>query len=65
MFDNAASLQYIKMMSLTAPSEDYTSGWVAGVSVNGTFVKNSAATWDNVFGDSSIPTDWAIETASE
>jgi len=62
MFQNCSSLNYIKAMFTTAPSNTYTKNWVSGVSSNGTFVKNSAATWD-VSGVSGIPEGWTIETA--
>ena len=37
-------------------------GWVNGVASSGTFVKNSAATW-NVVGVSGVPEGWTVETA--
>ena len=49
-------------MFTTTPSTTYTNNWVSGVSPNGTFVKNSAATW-NISGAHGIPSNWAIETA--
>ena len=63
MFSDCMSLNYIKAMFLTVPNESYTSIWVSGVSSTGTFVKNSAATW-NYVGDYSIPEGWTVETAS-
>jgi hypothetical protein len=38
--------------------------WVKGVASSGTFVKNSAATWD-VTGVNGIPSGWTVETADE
>jgi hypothetical protein len=63
MFQNCSKLNYIKAMFTTTPSTNYTSDWVSGVSATGTFVKNSAATW-NVTGVNGVPTGWTVETAS-
>ena len=68
MFQNCANLNYIKAMFTTTPSSTYTGNWVSGVSNTGTFVKNSAATWENTFGSSAIPKSttykWTVETAT-
>ena len=64
MFYGCSNLNYIKAMFTTTPSTSYTKNWVSGVSSTGTFVKNSAATW-NVSGANGIPNDWTVETASE
>ena len=61
MFDGCTSLNYIKAMFTTTPSDDYTRDWVNGVAATGTFVKNSAATWD-VTGVNGIPTGWTVVT---
>ena len=63
MFQGCSSLNYIKAMFTTTPSSTYTYNWVDGVSSSGTFVKNSAATW-NVTGNNGIPSGWTVETAS-
>ena len=63
MFFGCSSLNYIKAMFTTTPSTSYTKNWVSGVSSTGTFVKNSAATW-NVTGVHGVPTGWTVETAS-
>ena len=63
MFWSCYNLKYIKAMFITTPSTTYTSNWVSGVSSKGTFVKNSAATW-NVTGDYGIPSGWTVQTAS-
>ena len=67
MFSGCSSLNYIKAMFTTTPSGSspnyYTSDWVQGVAASGTFVKNSAATW-NVTGDDGVPYGWTIQTAS-
>lgn len=63
MFDGCTSLNYIKAMFTTTPSTTYTNNWVLNVSSTGTFVKNSAATW-NVTGNNGIPTGWTVQTAS-
>ena len=64
MFRGCTNLNYIKAMFTTTPSTSYTMDWVSGVSATGTFVKNSAATW-NVSGANGIPTGWTVQTASE
>lgn len=63
MFSGCTSLNYIKAMFTTTPSTTYTGHWVSGVASTGTFVKNSAATWD-VTGVHGIPIGWTEETAS-
>ena len=64
MFQGCTRLNYIKALFTTTPSNTYTRDWVKGVSSTGTFVKNSAATW-NVTGNNGVPTGWTVETASE
>ena len=64
MFEGCTNLNYIKAMFTTTPSTSYTNQWVSGVAANGTFVKNSAATW-NVTGVNGIPSGWTVETATE
>ena len=67
MFNGCSNLNYIKAMFTTTPSGGspyyYTQNWVSGVASTGTFVKNSAATWD-VTGVDGIPTGWTVQTAS-
>jgi hypothetical protein len=63
MFRNCSSLNYIKAMFTTIPGTTYTKNWVSGVAASGTFVKNSAATWD-VSGADGIPYGWTVQTAS-
>jgi hypothetical protein len=63
MFTNCSKLNYIKAMFTTTPSTTYTQNWVSGVAASGTFVKNSAASWD-VSGVHGIPSGWTVETAS-
>ena len=63
MFQGCSSLNYIKAMFTTEPNSTYTSNWVSGVASTGTFVKNSAATW-NVTGTNGVPSGWTVETAS-
>ena len=62
MFNGCKKLNYIKAMFTTTPT-NYASYWVYGVAATGTFVKNSAATW-NVSGPNGIPSGWTIQTAS-
>lgn len=64
MFYGCSQLNYIKAMFTTTPSGTYTLRWVDGVASSGTFVKNSAATW-NVTGANGVPTGWEVRTASE
>ena len=61
MFDGCTNLNYIKAMFTTAPVRAYTENWVSGVASTGTFVKNSAATWD-VTGNTGVPTGWTVVT---
>ena len=63
MFYKCTNLNYIKAMFTTTPSSMFTSSWVSGVSSTGTFVKNSAATWD-VTGNNGVPSGWTVETAT-
>ena len=62
MFSGCTSLNYIKAMFTSTPGSSYTYNWVSGVAASGTFVKNSAATW-NVTGVNGVPNGWTIETA--
>ena len=64
MFNGCTNLNYIKAMFTTTPSSSYTNNWVKNVASSGTFVKNSAATW-NVSGVNGVPTGWTIEKTSE
>lgn len=63
IFKGCSKLNYIKAMFTTSPSTNYMENWVSGVSASGTFVKNSAATWENSFGTSGIPSGWTVELA--
>ncbi len=63
IFSGCTNLAYIKAMFTTTPGSSYTSSWVKNVKGTGTFVKNSAATWD-VTGNNGVPTGWTVETAS-
>jgi len=63
MFSWCTKLNYIKAMFTTTPSSSYTNNWVSGVAATGTFVKNSAATWDET-GVNGVPTGWTVETAA-
>lgn len=64
MFADCTSLNYVKAMFTTTPSNTYTPVWLDNVAANGTFVKNSAATWTNR-GSNAVPNGWTIETASK
>ena len=61
MFYGCKNINYIKAMFTTTPSDSYTYNWLTGVASKGTFVKNSAATW-NVTGISGIPSGWTVVT---
>lgn len=63
MFMGCTNLNYIKAMFTTTPSSSYMNNWVYYVASTGTFVKNSAATW-NVTGVNGIPSGWTVQTAS-
>lgn len=63
LFSGCTGINYIKAMFTTTPSVSYTRGWVNGVAATGTFVKNSAASWD-VSGVNGVPSGWTIQTAS-
>ena len=60
MFNNCSRLSYVKA-AFTNYVTNNTYNWLFGVASNGTFYKNSAATWTarNV---SSVPSDWTIVT---
>lgn len=59
MFENCSSLNYIKMLATDISAEYCLQHWIDGVSPTGTFVKNSAATWDE---STVIPEGWTVET---
>lgn len=63
MFSGCSNLNRIKAMFTTTPGTYYTGNWVEGVAASGTFIKNSAATWENTFGTSAIPEGWTVEYA--
>lgn len=64
MFRGCTKLNYIKAMFTAIPNSNCTHNWVYGVASSGTFVKNSAATWD-VRGVHGIPNNWTVQTADE
>lgn len=49
-------------MFTSTPATNLTKDWVKGVASTGTFVKNSAATWD-VTGVNGVPEGWTVEFA--
>lgn len=64
MFQRCAALSYVKMMAIEWSPTVNSSEWMKSMTVsNGTFVKNAAATWENTFGESAIPTGWTVEYA--
>jgi hypothetical protein len=62
-FQESPPLQWWEYVN-TTPSDTYTQNWVNGVAATGTFVKNSAASW-NVTGSNGIPSGWTVETATK
>ena len=58
MFKGCSSLNYVKAM-FTSTSTTPRQNWLDGVAETGTFVRNSAATWNT----SSLPSGWTVETA--
>lgn len=64
MFIGCTNLNYIKMLATNVSATNCLNNWVYGVSSTGTFVKNSAATWD-VTGVNGIPTGWTVESYTE
>ena len=60
MFYNCSKLNYVKAMFTDVEIMSLES-WLNGVSSTGTFVKNSAATWDNT--SAGIPSGWTVQTA--
>ena len=68
MFYNCSSLNYVKAMFTTNENNmlNYLGGdgddwWLEYVASSGTFVKNSAATWNNQY---IVPNGWTVQTAS-
>lgn len=64
MFSGCSSLNYIKAMFTSEPSDSALSGWTSNVANTGTFVMNAAAEWnpeeyDLEIGD--LVWDWTIE----
>ena len=63
MFNGCTNLNYVKAMFTTdLTGSSYLNMWLDYVSETGTFVKNSAATWDNTAAE--IPSGWTVQTAS-
>ena len=59
MFYDCTNLNYIKCLATDISASNCLSNWVYNVASTGTFVKNSAATW-NVTGLNGIPTGWTV-----
>ena len=64
MFRGCTKLNYLKALFTTTPSIAYTQSWVSGVAATGTFVKNSAATWETT-GVNGIPEGWTVVTDNQ
>ena len=63
MFYNCTNLNYIKCLAIDVSANNCLYNWVYNVSINGTFVKNSSATWTTT-GVSGIPNGWTVQTAA-
>lgn len=61
MFQSCTNLNYVKALFVERNRYDATSNWLDGVSSSGTFVKNAAATWNDV-GASGVPEGWTVQT---
>ena len=71
MFRDCTSLNYIKAMFVNEPVSmswmvQPLDNWVYNVASTGTFVMNSEATWnpEDYRGNSGIPNNWTVQTAS-
>lgn len=60
MFEGCTKLRYVKALVMHAPSTNYSTEWLEGVSNTGIFVKNPAATWNSI-NEHSVPEGWVIE----
>ena len=62
MFNGCNQLNYVKMMATDISSFGNLTviTWLYRVAPTGTFVKNSAATWDE---SKVIPSGWTVQTA--
>lgn len=60
LFNGCSRLSYIKALFLTSPADgSFTSGWVEGVSPEGTFSMSPDASWTHS-GTSGIPQGWTV-----
>ena len=59
MFNGCTQLRYVKMMATDISADYCLDGWLNGVAPTGTFVKNSAAKWDEPV----IPSGWTVQIA--
>jgi len=63
MFNGCSSLNYIECLASDTSATNCTSGWVDGVAVLGTFVKNpNMSSWPT--GVNGIPSGWTVQDAS-
>ena len=66
MFQRCSAISYVKMMAIDWNPTMHSNQWMTSVTVtNGTFVKNSAATWTETFDANAIPDGWTVETADK
>ena len=63
MFAECSNLNYVKALFTTAPSNNYTTYWLYGVSNKGLFIKSDNATWET-YGYNAIPEGWTVLTES-
>ena len=61
MFYGCINLNYIKANFLTTPTDSFTKLWVHNVAAEGTFVKNSLASWTTT-GTNAVPEGWTVVT---
>lgn len=62
MFSECSKLNYVKAL-FTEKYYFACTGWLKGVASSGTFVKNAAATWNEV-GEDGVPEGWTVQTVT-
>ena len=60
MFIRCSNLNYVKALFTDMSAKNCVWGWLRNVSTVGTFVKNSAATWNIL--DAGIPSGWTVQS---
>lgn len=66
MFEGCVNLAYIEIMATDLINYSSAPDWVKDVASSGTFIMNSAATWnpEDYRNTSGIPVGWTVQTAS-